>query len=37
MKIFDNGIATDLHLEYSDFSLNGEVSNLTILEKEKCS
>ena len=37
MKIFDNGIATDLHLEYSDFSLYGKVSNLTIFEKDKCS
>ncbi|MEX0582848.1 MAG: cell envelope integrity EipB family protein [Sneathiella sp.] len=37
MKIFGNGIATDLHLEYSDFSLRGRVSDLTILDTEKCS
>lgn len=37
MKIFDNGIATDLHLDYSDFSLNGKVSNLTVLAEDKCS
>lgn len=37
MKIFDNGVATDLHLDYSDFSLRGKVSDLTLLAAEKCS
>ncbi len=37
MKIFDNGVATDLHLDYMDFSLKGELSELTMLEMEKCS
>ena len=37
MKIFGNGVATDLHLDYSDFSLRGDVAELTILPEEKCS
>jgi hypothetical protein len=37
MKIFGNGIATDLFLNYSDFSLRGEVSELTLLPEENCS
>ncbi|MZR31107.1 EipB family protein [Sneathiella litorea] len=37
MKIFGNGIATDLQLEYSDFTLRGEVAELTLLAEEKCS
>jgi hypothetical protein len=37
MKMFDNGVATDLKLKYQDFSLTGEVSNLEFLTAEKCS
>ncbi|MCC3304703.1 EipB family protein [Sneathiella sp. HT1-7] len=37
MKIFGNGVATDLHLDYSDFSLRGEIAELTFLTSEKCS
>ncbi len=37
MKMFDNGVATDLILKYQDFSLSGEVSNLEFLTAEKCS
>jgi EipB-like len=37
MKMFENGIATDLVLKYRDFSLSGNVSDLKILEPEKCS
>ncbi len=37
MRIFGNGVATDLHLDYSDFSLRGDVAELTFLTPEKCS
>lgn len=37
MKMFDNGVATDLMLKYQDFSLSGEVSKLEFLSDEKCS
>ncbi|MDF2366905.1 DUF1849 family protein [Sneathiella sp.] len=37
MKIFGNGVATDLFLDYSDFSLRGDVAELTFLTPEKCS
>ncbi|MBO0334361.1 cell envelope integrity EipB family protein [Sneathiella sp. CAU 1612] len=37
MKIFGNGVATDLHLDYSDFSLRGDIAELTFLAPEKCS
>lgn len=37
MKMFENGVATDLMLKYQDFSLSGKVSRLEFLEAEKCS
>jgi hypothetical protein len=37
MKMFENGIATDLHLKYHDFTLKGAVTKLEILSTEKCS
>lgn len=37
MKMFDNGVATDIHLDYIDFSLKGRLSSLTMLDMEKCS
>ena len=37
MKMFDNGVASDLRLNYQDFSLFGKVSDLKLLTSEKCS
>ena len=37
MKMFENGVATDLMLKYQDFSLRGNVTDLKFLKAEKCS
>ncbi|MEH6547061.1 MAG: DUF1849 family protein [Sneathiella sp.] len=37
MKMFENGVATDLRLKYQDFSLSGKMSDFSFLEPEKCS
>lgn len=37
MKMFKNGIASDLYLKYQDFSLKGKVTSLKIYKADKCS
>lgn len=37
MKLFDNGVVTELYLDYIDFSLTGSLSDLEMLEMESCS
>lgn len=33
---FENGVSSDLFIDYGDFSIRGELKELTLLEKAKC-
>lgn len=35
-RMYDNGIATDLVLDYGDFSLDGRLASLDLIEKSAC-
>lgn len=37
MKMFKNGVATDLRLKYQDFTLGGKISDFSFIEPENCS
>lgn len=35
-RFYENGVSTKLHINYGEFAINGELSELTFLEPTKC-
>lgn len=35
-RFYENGVSTKLHINYGEFSINGELSELTFLDAAKC-
>ena len=35
--MFENGVSTDLVLDYGDFTVNGALSDLAVFDQEPCS
>ncbi len=35
-RFYENGVSTNLYIDYGDFAIRGELKELTFLEEEKC-
>ena len=35
-RFYENGVSTKLHIDYGEFSINGELSELNFLEPTRC-